>query len=256
MIIIMGSSESDLEINQRVAELFKNHGPVIQYSSSLMDLKPFEGDNTLILLDVSGKTCILHYGADDVARELIKQGLPKSVTKILLVVSDVPDHARWGFQRTLSKSADTMADTLAWAGYQTQVHCLDNGGAYIKFLIPPDQNNNEWQIYRLNSSPETSAPDLESLKREPNKEKVATTLDILAYLNDPQKAYITNKLEFNPVTALLEMNERRAARQRQTSQTTTTTSEELPVDSTGKEKEIPKANADAAAPTSVPSPKN
>ena len=161
MIIIMGSSESDLEINQRVAELFKN-----------------------------------------------------------------------------------------------QVHCLDNGGAYIKFLIPPDQNNNEWQIYRLNSSPETSAPDLESLKREPNKEKVATTLDILAYLNDPQKAYITNKLEFNPVTALLEINERRAARQRQTNQTTTTTSQQLPADPTGKEKEIPKANADAAAPTSVPSPKN
>ena len=250
MIIIMG----DPKIHEGIVKLFKDMGPAIQYCSTLMDLKPFEGHTTLILLDTSGKPTVLSVGADRFTRNLIEHGLPKSVTKILLVMSCNPEYYSWGSDSKLYESADIMAKQLANGFYHTQVHCLNNSDNGPRFLVPPDDQNKEWQIYQIHDSSETHYTDLASLKEEPNKERIDTTPDILAYLNDPKKAYIT-KVPKNPAIELIETMERRA-RLKQLRLATTTPTPQLLAEI---EKEEPKPGVDASGatiPSSIPSPKS
>ena len=196
--IIMG----DPEINQGVANLFKEKGPVIQYCATLMDLKSFKGHDTLILLDISGTSGFQKRDPEEFARNLIQHGLPKSVTNIMIVKSCAPDHYSYGSDQRLYEFADTMAKRLASGLYYTQVHCLNNSGEGPRFLIPPDDQSQNWQIYQIRDSSETHYTGLSSLKEAPNKENIETTPDILAYLNDSEKAYIT-KIPKNPAIELI-----------------------------------------------------
>jgi hypothetical protein len=189
MILIMTKNE----LNERAAELLAKKGETIEYYPPF-NFETAKNDDTLIVLDLCADGDFQGFDPENFGKKLVSRGLPKSVKKVLLMVSDIWIKADISSPRDIETFAKNMENELYHAYYNVEVQCLyPTSGSTI--LVPPSDTNKNWEIYKIpsiNYEPPQSLPNgPHSITEIKEKELIATTADIREWFCNGSYPYVS-----------------------------------------------------------------
>jgi|GEM_PF-2199951 len=174
---------SDSKENKLAALNLKNSHTLsaVPYIPGKMDLKAVT--DKLILLDIDADDKLWNkIQPDQLAKDLLKANLPKTLNSVFLLNSDVNQ------QRNLREFGREFAQNLQEAGIQVSVFVPTDFNYELTLLVPPSQkNNNHWQVFGIDERPKQKSAKLADYLSIKSKKLIWDKVDIFSWLNDGQK---------------------------------------------------------------------
>jgi hypothetical protein len=205
MIIVMTRNEA----NDKAAKLLAFKDEVICHYP-FFNLDEATTDDTLILIDLSADGQFQDFDPKDLSIALISKGLPKSIKKILLMVSDISPSVGELHNKSILDFAEGIEKTLYSKYYSVQVHCLSNHIFGSMLIIPPSDENPNWEIYKLNYnlSKQSLTNGPESIAEIKEKTLIGSTPNIREWLSDKKNVSVISRPP-HPAIALFAAKSRR-----------------------------------------------